>query len=355
MIKKIIAVIVFFILTMSMSQTITLGSYLFGKKNEGVELSKEIGLSFIPYIYKYGFDSTINYDGVYKTSNKIDILISNHINTIDFIIYLSLIRLFDTRPFYLIFIKKVIFIPSVGFIIGSGKDVKMNRKMEDDIDNINEFVSNIKEGIIIFMPEGTRFSPERRIVSQKYSRDNNLPVFNNVLFPKMRGIFTIANILKKNNKLGNIIDFTLQVENLKNIKAHYDILMTTKMGDTFSIINTYNIPEKHLDNYDNFKKWFLLNIWQKKDTILNNINDKTKYNYKELKPSMKSYQFFIIIICVTFFIYLIMCTKGLYLPGSFLITYLIMYLLYRKLKKSEKKYFENNLIQKLIKTASISG
>jgi 1-acyl-sn-glycerol-3-phosphate acyltransferase len=321
---------------MSTSQTITLGSYLFGEKNKGVEISKDIVLSFMPYVYQYGFDSKINYDGSYKTSNKVDIVISNHINTIDFNIYLSLIRLFDSRPIYLIFLNTVIFIPSVGFILGSGKDVKMNRKLEDDIDNINELVSNIEEGVILIIPEGTRFTPEKRIISQKYSRDNNLPVFNNVLFPKMKGIFTIANILKKNNRLGNIIDMTIQVENLKNVASYMDTLMTTNFGDTFGIINTYNIPDKHLDDYDNFKKWFLSDIWIKKDKILNNIHDKTKYNYKQLKPSMKSYQYFIIIICVILFIYLIMHTKGIYFPASFIITYLMMYLLYRKLKKKEK-------------------
>jgi 1-acyl-sn-glycerol-3-phosphate acyltransferase len=334
MIKKIISFIIFFILIMSTSQTITLGSYLFGKKNKGVEISKDIVLSFMPYVYQYGFDSKINYDGNYKASNKIDIVISNHINTIDFNIYLSLIRVFDSRPIYLIFLNTVIFIPSVGFILGSGKDVKMNRKLEDDIDNINEFVNKIEEGIILIIPEGTRFTPEKRIIAQKYSRDNNLPVFNNVLFPKMKGLFTMANILKKRDKLGNIIDMTIQVENLKNIKAHFDILITKNLGDTFSIINTYNIPEKHLDNYDNFKKWFISDIWIKKDKILNNIHDKTNYNYKELKPIMKNYQYFILIICITLFIYLIICTKGIYLPASFLITYSMMYLLYKKLKKT---------------------
>jgi hypothetical protein len=74
---------------MSTSQTITLGSYLFGEKNKGVEISKDIVLSFMPYIYQYGFDSKINYDGSYKASNKVDIVISNHINTLDINIYLS--------------------------------------------------------------------------------------------------------------------------------------------------------------------------------------------------------------------------------------------------------------------------
>jgi 1-acyl-sn-glycerol-3-phosphate acyltransferase len=335
MIKKIIAIIIYFILAISISQTITLGSYLFGEKNEGVKISKDIILSFMPYIYRYMFNSKIYYDGIYKGSNKVDIVISNHINSLDFNIYLSLIKEFDSKPFYFIFFKHIVFVPSIGFILGSGKDVKMNRKIEYDIDNINEFISNIEEGIIILMPEGYKFTPEKRIISQKYSRDNNLPIFNNVLFPKMKGLFTIANILKKNNKLGNIIDMTIQADNLKKIDAPLEKLITTELGDSFSVINTYNIPEKHLDNYDNFKKWFLFNIWQKKDIILDNIH--TNYNYKELKPNIKNYELFILIICLTLFGYLLVHTKGIYLPVSLIISYALMYSLYRKISIDDKK------------------
>ena len=86
MIKKIISFIVLFVLVISISQTITLGSYLFGSKEEGANIAKDIIISFLPYLYTYGFDSKMLYQGDYKASNKVDIVISNHINTIDFAI-----------------------------------------------------------------------------------------------------------------------------------------------------------------------------------------------------------------------------------------------------------------------------
>jgi len=348
MIKKIVAFIILIFLFVCLSQTICLGSYLFGKKEEGSNISKDIISYVVPYLYIYWFDSKILYTGNYKASNKVDIVISNHINTIDFIIYVSLIRLFDNRPIYFLFKKSIVFIPGSGFILGSGYDVKMNRKMEDDEENINNSISKIKEGIIILMPEGTRFTPDKYVEAQKYSKDNNLPVFKNTLFPKMKGIYTISNILKKNGVLGNIIDFTIQVENFKNKKCHMDKLMTQKLGNTFSIINTYNIPEKVLNNYDVFKNWFLKKIWTYKDNILNNINNK-KYNYKELVPNMKGYEYFILIICVTLFFYFALHTNGLSIPISLLISYSMMYLLYRKLRKADKENFEKNLIEGFIK------
>jgi 1-acyl-sn-glycerol-3-phosphate acyltransferase len=349
MIKKIVSFIVLFVLVISISQTICLGSYLFDKKEEGANIAKDIIISFLPYLYTYGFDSKILYDGIYNASNKVDIVISNHINTIDFTIYLSLIRLFDSRPIYFLFKKSILFIPGSGFILGSGKDIKMNRKMEDDEENINNSISKIKEGIIILMPEGTRYTPEKFAEAQKYSKDNNLPLFKNTLFPKMKGIYTISNILKKNGVLGNIIDFTIQIENFKNKKCFMDKLMTEKLGNTFSIINTYNIPEKVLVNYDIFKKWFLNKIWIKKDIILETINDTKLNNYKELVPNMKGYEYFILIICVTLFFYFALHTYGLSIPISLLISYSMMYLLYRKLRKADKENFEKNMIEDFVK------
>jgi 1-acyl-sn-glycerol-3-phosphate acyltransferase len=349
MIKKIVAFIVLFILVISISQTICLGSYLFGKKEEGANIAKDIIISFIPYIYTYGFESKILYNGNYNASNKVDIVISNHINTIDFTIYLSLIRLFDSRPIYFLFKKSIVFIPGSGFILGSGYDVKMNRKMEDDEENINNSISKIKEGIIILMPEGTRFTPDKYVEAQKYSKDNNLPVFKNTLFPKMKGVYTISNILKKNGVLGNIIDFTIQIENFKNTKCYMDKIMTKNLGNTFSIINTYSIPEKVLNSYDTFKKWFLIKIWMKKDIILETIQDTKLNEYKELVPNMKGYEYFIIIICVTLFFYFATHTNGLSIPISLLITYSMMYVLYRKSKKIDNENFEKNMIEDFIK------
>ena len=330
MIKKIIALIVFFILLLSVSQTLQLSSYLFNKNNEGSNISKEIISNIFPYIYTYGFDSKILYEGDYNKSDKVDIIISNHINSIDFFIYISILKLFDDRPIYFIFRKNIVLFPGMGFILGSGLDLKLNRNLDDDVDNINEKISKIKEGVIIIMPEGTRYTPDKFTESQKYCKDNGLNVFNNLLYPKMKGLYLISSILKKNNKLGKIIDFTIQVENLKNKKSHIDVLLTKKMGRCFGIVNSYDIPNNILDDYDKYKNWFISTIWIKKDLLLDNIQNIEKHNYTELVPHMKDYQYFIIITCITLFIYLMTHMNGYYIPISLGLSYFLMAKNYNK-------------------------
>jgi hypothetical protein len=323
MIKKIVAMIVLFILFLSISQTILLGSFLFNKKEEATLVAKEIIINLYPYINTYGFDSKIFYEGCYEKSNKVDIIISNHINAFDLFIYLSIIRLYDDRPIYYLFRKNIVLIPGMGFILDCGSDIKLNRKLEDDIDNINDKISKIKEGIIIIMPEGTRYTPEKFTESQKYCKDNGLTIFNNVLYPKMKGLYLISSILKNNNKLGKIIDFTIQVENLKNKKAYVDVLFTKKFGRSFGIVNSYDIPHSILDDYNDYKNWFISTIWIKKDLLLDNIHKTDKHNYTELVPHMKDYQYFIIITFITLFIYLMTHMNGYYVPISLALSYFI--------------------------------
>jgi hypothetical protein len=192
----------------------------------------------------------------------------------------------------------------------------------------------MKSGIIIIMPEGTRFTPEKQELAKKYSIDNNLPVFKNTLFPKMKGIYLISKILNENNKLGKIIDFSTIVENFHLKTARMKDLLTKPLGKTFSVIRTYNIPIKYLDNYEKFKKWFL-KLWTKKNNILNNMLDPCNYNYMILKPELKSKDYMIMIIMITLFVYLIMHSNGLFLPLSFIVSYIITAIYYFKIKKSK--------------------
>ena len=253
MIIKIIYMLVFALFLISFAQILTLGSYLFKSNNKMADLSKNIMCSIIPSIYKNGFNSSIYYSGNYIKTNKIDIIISNHISSIDFMILVSLIRQHDDRNLYFLIKKNLVFTPGLGFIALSALDIKLNRKIEDDTDNIIKSLKKIEKGIIVILPEGTRYDPKKYNDSCSYSKTNNLTVYQNTLYPKMKGLYKICEILTNENKMGNIIDMSIMIENLKNKKAHISQILSTNLGNTFGIINTYASPEQfNLSSYDNF-------------------------------------------------------------------------------------------------------
>ena len=326
MIIKIIYMLVFALFLISFAQILTLGSYLFKSNNKMADLSKNIMCSIIPSIYKNGFNSSIYYSGNYIKTNKIDIIISNHISSIDFMILVSLIRQHDDRNLYFLIKKNLVFTPGLGFIALSALDIKLNRKIEDDTDNIIKSLKKIEKGIIVILPEGTRYDPKKYNDSCSYSKTNNLTVYQNTLYPKMKGLYKICEILTNENKMGNIIDMSIMIENLKNKKAHISQILSTNLGNTFGIINTYASPDNsNLSSYDNFKSWFLP-IWNNKDNILNCINTSRDTNiYKMINIKQTSSEYILLIFIVSLFLYLLK-SNPIYILYSFIITYLIVFI-----------------------------
>ncbi len=344
MIKKIIAFIVYFIILICSSQTLILSSFLVGKNKEMGVLIKKLFVDLSLFMYTKCFDSNILYSGEYKKTDKVDIVISNHLNTIDFSNYGSIIKNFDDREYCVLLKKEEMFTVGAGLIMSSSNDIFLNRKLEDDIENISNSIKNINNSVIVIMPEGTRYTKEKKELADKYSKDNNLPIFKNTLFPKMKGLWIIINELKKQNKLGNIIDITLKLDKLdKNIGPKFYQFIQTDFGDSYNIINTYNIPDNKIEDYDLFKKWFLNTIWKRKDKILTNFDKhKHKYNFNKLDPTLKSHTYMLVIIIICWYLYLVKKTNFLFILFGFLISYIIVYYKYRKISNYTISSFSSN-------------
>ncbi len=300
LLKKSIYLIVFFTLLFAFSHTLILFSYLITKNKESANLTKSVITDTLSLIYQYGFNSSIYYSGKYIASNNIDIVIANHISTIDFGIFLSIINHFDDRNMFFIMKKDVVFFPSFGFVTISSPDLKLSRKMELDKSNITTAIRKIKSGVIVIMPEGTRFTPEKQMKAQQFSRNNNLPLFKNTLYPKMKGLWLIVNILKEEKRLGNLIDISNVIENFKGKAAYLPQILTKDMGRTYSIIQSYSIPNDkqssiNLEDYDEFKKWFL-EIWKQKDMALENVDKPNYYTFKKLGINTKKSTYILILI-----------------------------------------------------------
>lgn len=339
MIKKLIYIAVFFIILLSLSQTLVLGSYLFGKNKEVACLVKNAIVNIVPSLYQHALNSSIYYNGNYgfnkmgesydfTTGDSVDIVTMNHISSVDFMIVASIVRQFDDRPVYFLIKKQVTMIPGVGFILLSDQDIKLNRKMEEDYDNITNTIKKITSGIIIIMPEGTRYTPEKHKLAIEYSTKNGLDVFNNTLYPKMKGLWTICDILNKSNKIGRIIDISIVIENFRNKQIFISDILTAKkpFGNTLCQINSYRYPND-IESYDDFKKWFIP-IWKIKDTTLSQMPLDVSY-YKKLNVPILASNYILLVVIVSLSIYLTINTNGLYLLFSLIVSYLVTFAKYK--------------------------
>jgi 1-acyl-sn-glycerol-3-phosphate acyltransferase len=235
------------------------------------------------YIYISGFNSNIYISGNAINSNKVDILIGNHFNYLDFLIACGVFSTISDDCIF-VYANYVDNVPLLGRLFKNSNNISIKKKIESDKKNIQYNLKNINNTSICLYPEGTRLSSKNIFKSQKYSKENNLHTYNNILYPKMKGLYTIIEELHKQDKLGNIIDGTIKVEGLNIDDKNIGDFLKNNLKNTYVNIKTYKA--RYFDDYDKFKRWFI-QIWDKKEDYLNDYNDFNKYDYKKVDGNIK--------------------------------------------------------------------
>ena len=254
-------------------------------------------INILPIVYKNIFNSNIFQSGNLITTNKIDIVVANHINRFDFLILFSIIRNNTDSNIYPILHKGLTKIPFVNSIAPTS--IIITRNIVTDTEIIKNFIKKIDNCILVIYPEGTRINENNFEESHIYCDKNNLKKYNHLLYPKMKGLDLIINELNNNNKLGNLIDISIKVKNNLKFKTGYFDFIKYNIGDVYCNVNTFKINKNVFNNYDLFKKWFLM-IWDKKEDYFDNYYN---YNYTKLNYIMKTSTFVLHICFANFLIF----------------------------------------------------
>lgn len=321
MIKKVFYIILF-LFTLLSTQQILLFSNMVGNRKIGESINHLL-YNITPLFYNKIFNSELYYSGEYNKSNKVDIFMANHISSIDIFINFAMFVKNDTRKMYIILKNQILMYPIIGPHFTSTRDLKLHRKIDMDKENIEKFVNSVDNAVIFIYPEGTRKTQKKYEKSVKYCQENNLPVLNNLLFPKMRGIHLIISTLIKNNKMGNLIDGSYYVEKFKNKDLKPKQILFKNLGNTYYHIHTHNVPtNENMFDYDYFKSWFI-NIWKGKDMILENMD---KFIYKRMDPFYDTSTYIILFVSLFTLFYLSYKTKGLYILLLILLNFIVSFI-----------------------------
>lgn len=225
------------------------------------------------YVKKYWFDE-FKINGEINKSNKIDLIISNHISMIDIAIICAILNHFNIHNWYFVFKDSILKIPIFGSLMQD--DIRLTRDWEKDKDLLETQLKNIKKGVIIIYPEGTRFTTKKHKKSVEFCYQNKLPIYNYTLAPKAKGFHSMYKILKENNTLGNIYNLTLIVP--KFINRNMSFFDFETFGDIYIYIEKVYFNENDL-NYENFKNKLFL-IWMNKNFLIDKF---TKKHIKNIK------------------------------------------------------------------------
>lgn len=288
----------------------------------GTDVKKFIQSIIITHL-KHGFNPNIQYNELIKQSDdKIDIIIGNHMSTIDWEFVLTYLYYSGIHDYNMVGKSDLKFFPGCGFIFMIDNHIKLRRNWEEDKDTLSKQINKINKGIIFIFPEGTRFEVGKHEEGQQFSLKNNLPVYNNLLVPKSKGLWRIFNELKQKNKLGKIFDLTIIIENLKGKSAYLDDISKKGTGKVYIINREIEHPIKYSENED-FKKW-LLKEWKMKDLLIDNYK---KINYENMKLKDNLFDVYISFLLITISTYGMIKRKEIryYILTCVVIAYLIAF------------------------------
>ena len=328
MLNQIFSLIVIIICFFYYSSFIALPAFLLNKQNNIMPLITNNLVLTISEELIHNFKTEIYYNkelNLINKPNKIDILVLNHPTSFD--IFLVYLILKNYKPEDIIFVGKntISYIPFIGLIYDN--HIKISRDWKDDEELLINQIKKINNGIIVIFPEGTRFDNNKLIEGRKFSEINNYPIYDNLLVPKAKGLWTIYNYLKNANKIGNLYDITIISEKYLKKKAYFKHIIKNPFGNIF-VVNREISIDKNIDNYNDFKLW-LLNIWSEKDNIINNYKNN---NYEKMNFDNYKYNHIYKISVIIIFIYFLTFKYiRYYLLFALIVSYIIIF--YKKYRK----------------------
>ena len=332
MIEQIITMLILNIWFVYTSYGILTPALLIQQENKINPIIKTVFQSLVVSVIKFGFLKNNNIyitNELQQTKGKVDILMCNHIGSIDMLLIIAILKSFGINNWIAIAKSDLMYFAGFGLQFASGDHIKLDRDWKEDQLSICNQLDKLTEGTLVIFPEGTRFEPEKLKEGQQYSKDNSYPIYNHTLVPKAKGLHAVINHLQKSNKLGSVTDMSIVLKNFFHEKAYMNDLFKKDTGDIFVI--TRELKVQILEDQTEFKNW-LLNEWKKKDDLID-MHTNLVYQKLQLKRNIMSELvslLFVIVISYKLF----GSSFRYYFLGSIVIAYAIIYIRRNKHKQA---------------------
>ncbi|KAL7002732.1 putative 1-acyl-sn-glycerol-3-phosphate acyltransferase 5 [Sarracenia purpurea var. burkii] len=169
-------------------------------------------LALWPFLFEKINGTNVVFSGDSVPERERVLLISNHRTEVDWM-YLWNLALRKGQIGYIKYILKssLMKLPIFGWSFHIMEFIPVERRWEVDRSIMHQMLSTFRDPqdplwLVVF-PEGTDFTEQKCIRSQKYATENGLPVLNNVLLPKTKGLFACLEELK--DSLDAVYDITI--------------------------------------------------------------------------------------------------------------------------------------------------
>ncbi|KAI0221608.1 hypothetical protein L0F63_000845 [Massospora cicadina] len=237
----------------------------------------------LQFVFEDVKGARITYSGDTLEPGKSALVISNHRSYSDFYMLNAVSSRMGMMPYSRYFVKDSIkYIPFFGWGMYLMGMLMVRRNWDSDqkkIDRVfSDLVDNKRPVWLISFIEGSRFTPEKCIEAQNFSRSRNLPVLKHVLFPRTKGI--LASITKlRNSHVKFLYDFTIayQPEGGKFGRAPtlVDIHTAGQLSPPYHFhihLEKHQLKELPTDPAE-LNNW-IIQLYQRKDALLAKLAEK---------------------------------------------------------------------------------
>ncbi|XP_047315799.1 probable 1-acyl-sn-glycerol-3-phosphate acyltransferase 5 isoform X1 [Impatiens glandulifera] len=243
-------------------------------------------LALWPFLFEKINKTKVIFSGDDVPSRERALLISNHRTEVDWM-YIWDLALRKERLGYVKYILKnsLMKLPIFGWAFHILEFIPVARRWEVDETNMHQILSTFKDPrdslwLAVF-PEGTDFTEQKCIRSQKYAAENGLPVFKNVLLPKTKGF--LACLEELSFSLDAVYDLTIGYKN--RCPSFLDNAFGVEPAEVH--IHVRRIPVNEIPISEDDTGSWLVNTFSLKDRMLTDFYSQGYFSHdaKELHLS----------------------------------------------------------------------
>jgi len=246
-------------------------------RNLNASLAGSVWL-LIQDVFENKHKGKITYSGDDLPEKENAIVIVNHRSWDDFILVNSVAFRKRTVKSLKYFAKDSLkFLPGFGWGMYLMGQIFVKRNWTSDKKKIDKAFDGIKKDkepvwIITYL-EGTRLTKEKLIKSHAFAKERNLPVFNNVLIPRVKGFNASVNAFR-NSHVKYVYDFTLAYRHKEKgfgVLPSIATILSSDISNYQFHIHIRRIPIENIPvNEDEIYQW-AIKIFQDKDNLLEDL------------------------------------------------------------------------------------
>ena len=185
------------------------------------------------------------------------LFLMNHRSSIDYLFFISLISKYGDPEKIKIVMKSILrFFPGLGWGCYLDDFPFLKRDYSSDKEYLNNLGRKLNDSNLLIFPEGTRYSLEKAISSNNFSKSKGYPQYKNVLLPKTKGSYLIFKTMLENKNIDAIYDLTINFDGIEKYTKHNTLSLIFKNDIKSVHIHCRRISLLHIPrNEDGFRQW----------------------------------------------------------------------------------------------------